>query len=76
MALEHLDRLREMKQNRPFVAFRIVATSGEEYLVEDRFQFAVGQSRIMYARPKSGGTVHLSADQIAAVKVVEQKPAA
>jgi hypothetical protein len=73
MPLEHLDQLREMKRNRPFVPFRIVTTGSEAYVVEDRFQFAVGHTEFAYARPAPGGIVRVSADQIAAVEVTEQK---
>jgi len=75
MALEHLEALREMKRNRPFIPFRILTTGTETFLVEDRFQFAVGQSEMSYARPASGGLVHLSADRIVAVEAMVRKPA-
>ena len=74
MTIEHLETLRAMKRNRPFVPFRIV-TNSETFIVSDRFQFAVGQSEIAYARPASGGLVHVNADRIASVDAVGKKSA-
>ena len=76
MAKEHLEAVREMKLRRPFVPFRIVTTGGDKYLVEDRFQFAIGLTKVMYVFPRSDRFVELTADKIAGVETVEQKPAA
>ena len=76
MAMEHMDALRQMKRNRPFTPFRIVTTGGERYLVEDRFQFAVAESKVLYSRPASQGLVRLTPDGIAAVETAKQEPAA
>jgi hypothetical protein len=76
MAIEQLEEVRRMKSRRPFVAFRILASGGDKYLVEDRFQFAVGMTELTYVFPDSSRFVRLTADQIAGVEMVEQKPAA
>jgi len=77
MAAQHIDAVREMKRHKPFVPFRIVTKAGEEHLVQDRFQFAVSESRVLcYLAPKLTRFVELTADQIASVEPVRQKPAA
>ena len=75
MAEKQFEEVRTMKLRRPFVPFRIVTTGGDKYLVEDRFQFAIGQTRLMYVFPGSDRFVELTADKIAGVESVQQ-PAA
>lgn len=76
MVTNQLSQLREMKARRPFSPFRIVTTQGDKYLVENRFQVAVSETKAMYVYPASDRFVELSANQIAAVELIEQKPAA
>jgi hypothetical protein len=71
MTVSQLDEIRELKSRKPFRHFRIVTTSGEKYLVRHRFQFAVGQTRVMYAFPESDRTIEFPATDIAAVEVVD-----
>jgi hypothetical protein len=76
MAMKQLEEVRGMKFRKPFARFRILTTGGDKYLVEDRFQFAVGQTKMIYVFPGSDRTVQLGADNIAGVELVEQQPAA
>lgn len=76
MAAEHLDLLRAMKAKEPFAPFRIVTASGEKLLVERRFQFAIGKTKVMYVFPDSDRLVQLSMDQISELEPAEHKPAA
>jgi hypothetical protein len=64
-----------MKFRRPFAAFRILVSGGEQYLVQDRFQFAVGLSELTYVYPDATRSVRVGADQIVGVELVEQKAA-
>jgi len=76
MAMSQLEQVRQMKFRHPFVAFRIFATGGCEYFVEDRLQFAVGLTEMLYADRKKGGFVRLTADNIVGIEEMKEKPAA
>jgi hypothetical protein len=76
MAGEQLEAVRQMKARKPFASFRIVTNDGNKYLVEDRFQFAVGLTKMIYVFPGSDRTVELTAEKITGIELVEQKPAA
>lgn len=76
MAMQQLEAVRSMKFRKPFASFWIITSTGDRLLVEDRFQFAIGMTRMHYVYPDAVRAVELTADKIAAVEVVEQKPAA
>lgn len=63
-----LDTIRDLKNQDPYVPFRIVMTSGDHYTIEDPDALAIGTSQLFYypRRPKAG--VHLRLNQIAAVE--------
>ena len=75
MAMQQLEQVRAMKSRRPFVPFCIVTTAGDRLLIDDRFGFAVGMTRMSCTDAKTGADVELVADKIAGVEVVEQKAA-
>ena len=48
-----LDDLKIWLDNKPFVPFRILVTSGSSYEVTSRFQVAVGRTQFSYYFPRS-----------------------
>jgi pyridoxine/pyridoxamine 5'-phosphate oxidase len=70
-----IDTIKHLKRQEPFVAFRIVLSSGDRYLIENPDALAIATSQLHYY-PRSGMGVHLRLNQIAAVEVENQKPAA
>ena len=76
MPLDHLESIRQMKGHRPFVPFRIVASSGERLEVKEFFQFAVSPKKVLYYYPKSDRFIELTAEQVVALEPVEKQSAA
>ena len=70
-----LDVIRHLKRRDPFVPFRIVMTSGDRYVVEDPDALAIATSQLHYY-PRSGMGIHLRLNQVAAVEVESERPAA
>ncbi len=67
-----LDALKELLQREPFVAFRIVLTSGDGYEVSSPFQVAIGQSKLNYFYPRSDRWAILDQKKVAAYEVSEE----
>jgi hypothetical protein len=70
-----VDTIRDLKNREPFVAFRIVMSSGDRYLIEDPDALAIGTQQLFYY-PRNGVGVHLRANQIAAVEETSEKQSA
>ncbi len=62
-----LDTILHLKRQEPFVAFEVVMTSGDRYLIEDPDALAVAASQLHYY-PRSGSGIHMRLNQIAAVE--------
>jgi hypothetical protein len=73
MAMKELNAIRKMKRRKPFMRFRIVTTGGDKYLVEDLFQFAVAETKVMYVFPASDRFIELKSEQIAGIEELEVK---
>ena len=70
-----LDVIRHLKRRDPFAPFRIVMSSGDCYVIEDPDALAIATSQLHYY-PRSGMGIHMRLNQIAAVEVESEKPAA
>ena len=70
-----VDTIMHLKRQEPFVPFRIVLASGDRYLIENPDALAIATSQLHYY-PRSGMGIHMRLNQIAAVEVENQKPAA
>jgi hypothetical protein len=68
-----LDAIRDLKHQDPFVAFRIVLSSGDKYLIERPENLVEMTTQFFYASPSSDWFVFIRINQIAAVEHVEQK---
>lgn len=71
-----LDTIRDLKRKEPFVPFRIVMTSGDQYLIQDPDALAIAASQLHYYPPRSGSAIHMRLNQIVAVVEYDEKPAA
>ena len=65
------EQLLELLNRDPFVAFRVVMSSGHEHDVMDPNLVAVGESQINVYAPKSDRYVILRLNQIAAFHVAQ-----
>jgi hypothetical protein len=70
-----VDTIKHLKRQEPFVPFRIVLTSGDRYLIENPDALAIATSQLHYY-PRAGMGIHMRLNQVAAVEVEPQKPAA
>jgi hypothetical protein len=70
-----LDTIKDLTNREPFVPFRVVMTSGDRYLIDDPNALAIATSQLHYY-PRTGMGIHMRLNQIAAVEVENQKPAA
>jgi hypothetical protein len=70
-----LDTIMHLKRRDPFAPFRIVMTSGDRYLIENPDALAIATSQLHY-NPRTGMGIHMRLNQIAAVEVESEKPAA
>ena len=70
-----LDTIKHLKRREPFVPFKIVMTSGDRYVIENGDALAIATSQLHYY-PRSGMGIHLRLNQITAVEVDSEKPAA
>jgi hypothetical protein len=66
-----LDTVMDLKRRDPFAPFRIIMASGDRYLIEN----PDATSQLHYY-PHSGMGIHMRLNQIAAVEVESEKPAA
>ena len=71
-----LDAIRDLKRRSPFIPFRIVMSSGDQFLIQDPDALAIASSQLHYYPPRSGSAVHMRLNQIAAVVEFDEKPAA
>lgn len=70
-----LDTIMHLKRREPFAPFRIVMTSGDRYVIENPDALAIATSQLHYY-PRTGMGIHMRLNQIAAVEVESEKPAA
>ncbi|HVT89027.1 MAG TPA: hypothetical protein VHD56_09265 [Tepidisphaeraceae bacterium] len=70
-----LDTIKSLTNSEPFVSFRVIMTSGDRYLIEDPNALAITASQLHYY-PRTGMGIHMRVNQVAAVEVEHQKPAA
>ena len=68
-----LDVIRHLKRREPYTPFRIVMTSGDQYVIEDPDALAIATSQLHYY-PRSGMGIHLRLNQVAAVEEDGEKP--
>jgi hypothetical protein len=61
-----LDDLKELLDREPFLAFRIVLTSGTSYEVTTPYQIAIGDTQLYYYHPRVDRRAVLRLNQIAA----------
>ena len=66
-----LDDLKDLIRAEPFVAFRIVLTSGTSYDVTSPYQIAIGKTQLDYYFPKSDRKAVVRQNQIAAFETLE-----
>jgi hypothetical protein len=62
-----LETIRELLDQHPFHAFRIVLTSGDRYEVSHPHLLAIGETMIFYCYPRSDKFAYLRLNQIAAI---------
>jgi hypothetical protein len=62
------ETLREMLNREPFMAFRIVLTSGKEYDISNPELVAVGETQITVYAPRSDRFSILRVNQIASIE--------
>jgi len=68
--IDFLEELRRYHENRPFIPFDILTTSGERYQVQEPVQFALGHSAVVLVLPKTGVQI-VRMSQITAMHVHE-----
>jgi hypothetical protein len=66
-----LNSLYEMINRDPFIPFRIVLTSGKEYLIVNPNLLAIGQTQLTVYAPKSDDWSILRMNQIASIDVTQ-----
>jgi hypothetical protein len=71
-----LKTIRELPGRDPFVPFRIIMSSGDRCEIDDPRLIAPGATEIVCGRPRSDRFAHLRVAHIAAVELIEKKPAA
>jgi hypothetical protein len=64
------DELRRYAESIPFVPFEILTSSGERYEVQERLQFAMGNTAVVLVLPKTGIQL-IRKNQITALHVHE-----
>jgi hypothetical protein len=69
------DLIIHLRRADPFTPFKIVMASGDRYLIENPDGLAIATSQVHYY-PRSGMGIHMRLNQIAAVEVDSEKPAA
>jgi hypothetical protein len=62
-----LQTVRDLRRRDPFIPFRVVMSSGEDYVIENSELLAIGESQLVYCFPHSDRVVYLRMNQIAAV---------
>jgi hypothetical protein len=70
-----IDTIKHLKRQEPFVPFRIVLASGDKYLIENPDALAIATSQLHYY-PRTGMGIHMRLNQVAAIEVESQRPAA
>ena len=68
-----LRTIRELKHRDPFVAFQIVMTSGDKYLIENGENLVEMRTEFFYAYPRSDRFVFMRMNQIAAVERPQER---
>jgi hypothetical protein len=64
------DELRRYGESIPFVPFDIVTSSGERYEVQERLQFALGNTAVVLVLPRTGVQI-IRKNQITALHIHE-----
>jgi hypothetical protein len=67
-----IEDMKELLRKEPFIAFKIVMTSGHSYDVTTPYQVAMGQTQLDYYYPRSDCKAFLRMNQIAAVETLEE----
>jgi hypothetical protein len=70
-----LDTILHLKKRDPFIAFRLVVTSGDRYLIENPDALAIARTQLHYY-PRNGLGIHLRINQISAVEELGESAAA
>jgi hypothetical protein len=70
-----LDTILHLKRLDPFRPFQIVMSRGDRYLIENPDALAIATSQLHYY-PRTGMGIHMRLNQIVAVEVQSEKPAA
>jgi len=70
-----LEQIRELLHADPFVPFRIVLSSGREYLVQNADLVALGETQINLFAPKSDQWSIIRINQISSIDVLPQQAA-
>ena len=70
-----LDQIRELMHADPFVPFRIVLSSGKEYVVVNPDLVALGESQINLFAPKSDHWSIIRINQISSIDIQPQQAA-
>jgi hypothetical protein len=70
-----MEKLIEFLDKDPFVAFRIVVTSGHAYDVHSTYQVAIGQTKLEYCYPRSDKSATVRFNQIVAFETMDQTAA-
>ena len=68
-----LQTIRDLRKRDPFVAFKVVMTSGEAYTIDDSELLAIGRSQLIYCLPHSDRVAHLRLSEIATIEELEPK---
>ena len=71
-----VDAIRELKEQDPFQAFRIVMSSGGKYLIGHGGNLVEMRTQFFYVSPHSDRFVFLRMSQIAAVEQYERRKTA
>jgi|HubBroStandDraft_1064217.scaffolds.fasta_scaffold2316942_1 hypothetical protein len=71
-----LQTIRDLRKRDPFIPFRVVMTSGDDYTIADSELLAIGNSQLIYCFPHSDRIAHLRLNQIAAIEELGQNSAA
>jgi hypothetical protein len=71
-----LEKLKELLDREPFVAFRILVTSGNGYDVTSPYQVAIGQTQFDYYFPRSDRTATVRRNQVVSIETLGEAKSA
>jgi hypothetical protein len=66
-----IEKLGKLRRAKPFVPFKITATTGEQYQVRDPFSFAIGNSELLYFFPKADKSVRVRIQEIISIETLQ-----